>query len=765
MSNLDHALQYAEIGLSVIPISAENKRPLVKWRKYQEEQASESQIEEWWTQWPTADVGVITGAVSGIVAVDCDTERAYKEVTERGILSVVGATTKRGHHLLFRHPGYTVRNTTNWDGMENVDVRGDGGYIKVYPSTGYNWSLPPDVDINHMMSEMPVWAYGETGRREEINFEDEERDPIPNEIGAGERNDAITRITGAIIKEHDDKWGKDILHLVWEENQKRCNPPLTKEEVITIVRSVSALHKRNNPNEFNAKGERIKAVRSEAEARIEDNRDMITMFNLVSTFEMEPRERTYLVEDLIPLGLPGVLASPGGVGKTFMLMDLAMKVSLMLEEDAPTWMGHRIRKHGRSVLFLGEDDALEVSRRMASLDPSHRRLFMGEGMTIISIPELPHALTFGVKKYDALEFTPEAHAWREVLTSELPEVILGYRDLALVVIDPLQSFFDWRFDEDNIAADRAMKWAQSIAVASGASVIFTHHLRKDDGGMHVPTNPQSAVGKIRGASNVVNSARFAIPIWRPNEDIAETVMAKLHEVDPDRFDPSRNNSLFMAGLGKENFGGDVSTHWLHRNKDNGLLEDVTHLLKEEEIRVADKSAGGSVVDYLRDKGATSVSDIAEALDISEKTVRNQITQLVDKSRVMKVKAGVYDWVGHHEEMDQVRMDVYDKARHLMASNANHPEFGEDIRKGRLNLRYIGKYMRSDTKALLWQEAIRLLVEEECMSYEKERISGERRDKGGRFSTFVRLKKAPSALRRNPPSSDEAPKPDNPDVDQ
>jgi hypothetical protein len=745
MSNKDYALQYAEIGLSVIPISPTSKRPLAKWRRFQQEPADEGMIEEWWSHWPEAEIGVVTGEVSNLVVVDCDNEEAYERMLSEGIVSPIQARTRRGHHIFFSHPGHEVKNTTNWMGIEGVDVRGDGGYVKVAPSKNYKWDLIPGTTLTYMHAEMHPWVYGHVGKQEEVDFEDTEREGIKAEFGAGERNDGMTRVAGAIINEHDDKWGKDILRLVWAENEKRCNPPLTKDEIITITKSVMNLHKANNPDEFNSRGQRIKAVRSDAEIAMAENKALISL-STATYFDIDPPEREYLVDKIIPAGLPGVLASPGGVGKTFMLLDLAVKVSMYSEDDEVEWMGHRVRKRGRSILFLGEDDAHEISRRLMSLDPTYRRVFMGEGLTIISVPEMENTMSFGVKKFDALEFTPEAHSWREVLTKDLPDTVIGYKDLALLVIDPMQSFFDWRFDEDNIAADKAMKWAQSIAVATGAAVVFTHHLRKEDGGMHSPTTPQGAVGKIRGASNVVNSARFAIPIWRPNDDIAETVMAKLAEIDPDRFDVTVNNAIFMGGLGKENFGGDVSTHWLHRNKITGLLEDVTHLLREEEIRVRDKTAAGSVVDYLRDHGATNVKDIAEALDKTEKNVRNQITSAVDKKRIYKVETGVYDWVGHHPDMDQIYMYVYERANHLMASNANHPEFGDDIKNGRLNLRFLQQRMKTEASQLLWQEAVRLLVDEGCIEIEKERVSGKRSDKGGRWQRFLRLKKAPE--RRN-----------------
>ena len=73
-SNLDIALEYLESGWSVIPLSNEEKHPLVKWKKFQKEYPTTDDLERWWEAWPDADVGIITGAISGLCVVDADNE-------------------------------------------------------------------------------------------------------------------------------------------------------------------------------------------------------------------------------------------------------------------------------------------------------------------------------------------------------------------------------------------------------------------------------------------------------------------------------------------------------------------------------------------------------------------------------------------------------------------------------------------------------------------------------------------------------------------
>ena len=54
------------------------KTPLVQWKPYQSARAPWSQIETWYSQNPDANIGIVTGAISGIVVVDFDSQEAFE---------------------------------------------------------------------------------------------------------------------------------------------------------------------------------------------------------------------------------------------------------------------------------------------------------------------------------------------------------------------------------------------------------------------------------------------------------------------------------------------------------------------------------------------------------------------------------------------------------------------------------------------------------------------------------------------------------------
>jgi hypothetical protein len=139
VSIVDDALDYQRRGFSVIPLQ-DNKRPFFKWEPFQERRATEKEIRKWWREYPTAMIGIVCGAISGIVVVDID-DVAVKdqvkamlppELVAPQLALPIAKTPRGGWHLYFAHPGGTIGNATGF--IKGVDFRGDGGYVVAPPS-------------------------------------------------------------------------------------------------------------------------------------------------------------------------------------------------------------------------------------------------------------------------------------------------------------------------------------------------------------------------------------------------------------------------------------------------------------------------------------------------------------------------------------------------------------------------------------------------------------------------------------------------------
>lgn len=121
------------------------------------------QVDEWWRLYPSANVGVRTGAASGILVLDVDGEAGRLAlrglVAHHGLFDTRWARTGSGWHAYFTHPGGTMPNSAGRLGA-GLDVRGDGGYVVAPPSLHctrqrYRW-IGPEIDQSHLPAA-PQW--------------------------------------------------------------------------------------------------------------------------------------------------------------------------------------------------------------------------------------------------------------------------------------------------------------------------------------------------------------------------------------------------------------------------------------------------------------------------------------------------------------------------------------------------------------------------------------------------------------------------------
>src|SRR5262245_34029119 len=130
------ALRYAQRGWSVIPIQPRGKRTLLEeWKPHQTRRATEEEIRGWWQRWPSANVGIVTGAISDLVVLDIDGDPGKewaKSVPEIVSIETPVVQTGKGFHFYLKHSGGKIPNFVGK--LPGVDLRGDGGLVVVPPS-------------------------------------------------------------------------------------------------------------------------------------------------------------------------------------------------------------------------------------------------------------------------------------------------------------------------------------------------------------------------------------------------------------------------------------------------------------------------------------------------------------------------------------------------------------------------------------------------------------------------------------------------------
>ena len=136
----------SDLGFSVFPLPRGEKAPKMSWKEYQQRHASDDEVSSW--QGQSLNVGIVTGPISNLFALDVDSGEAQELINELGLPKTPTVRTAKGAHYLFRYPPFEVKNRVRVNGVA-LDVRGKGGYIvgpgSLHPDGPmYQWEVTPE---------------------------------------------------------------------------------------------------------------------------------------------------------------------------------------------------------------------------------------------------------------------------------------------------------------------------------------------------------------------------------------------------------------------------------------------------------------------------------------------------------------------------------------------------------------------------------------------------------------------------------------------
>lgn len=274
-------------------------------------------------------------------------------------------------------------------------------------------------------------------------------------------------------------------------------------------------------------------------------------------FEGEAPPITWLCEGTIPQAVPALFAAMGGVGKSFIALDLGLEIAASVALDYPSRriLGGKVIGRGSVVVLNAEDSKDSIHRRLAAIDPEDRRLRSDGRLFVIPMPEVggPMPLVTG----DRGEFRKTEKF--EALLGQLETIA----DLKLVIVDPLQAFVTADITKDPAAGQFMWSAFAEICARTGATVIACHHMRKE--GMTRIDSSEAAREAIRGSTALIDGARATYALWPTAEEQALRVCAELGiEHQPKR--------VVSGAVVKSNDEHDWHVHTYVR-ADSGLLED------------------------------------------------------------------------------------------------------------------------------------------------------------------------------------------------
>jgi hypothetical protein len=200
--------------------------------------SDEDAIREWWSAYPNANVGIVTGVESGVFGIDVDIKNERGDIEFAKLQekfgeippTLIAETATGGFHLYFR----CTTPLKNRIGMKpGIDVRAAGGQLvappSITPKGQYTWKTPLETTS---VADAPQWIIDmiQEGRGQEAQA-------VPEIISEGSRNALLTSLGGTMRRRGFAAVAIEAALLA--ENNLRCNPPLAIREVRIIANSVS----------------------------------------------------------------------------------------------------------------------------------------------------------------------------------------------------------------------------------------------------------------------------------------------------------------------------------------------------------------------------------------------------------------------------------------------------------------------------------------------------------------------------------------------
>ncbi len=410
---IDCALKYQELGFSIIPVK-QDKRPLIKWEEFQNRKATKEEIKDWFNKSKAVGVGVVTGAISGIVVVDVEAGGETKDLPP----TVMSKTGGGGWHFFYKHPGRLVKNAVRI--RDKMDIRGDGGFVVVPPSLHasgkrYEWLVAPEYAG---FEELPQWIL-ESGEGKEVSKTDWQQF-MASKNSEGVRNMSASQLAGKLLYHlPTELWEVAGWVTLKEWNNNQNQPSLAEKELRSVWESIKE---------------------AEAERRVK-NQDI--------KFDLKKEKRTPIsFEELEKIVSKWLLIKDEGLLRILLASVIANK----LQAD-PVWLFLVAAPGGTKTELIRGLNKIDGIYPISDLTP--QTLLSGErGKDASLLLRLPFGTIFTYK-----DFTT---------------VLSMHRDKQQAIISQLREIFDGYYRKE-FGTGETKTWEGKIGFIAGVTSVIDRH--------------------------------------------------------------------------------------------------------------------------------------------------------------------------------------------------------------------------------------------------------------------------------------------------
>jgi hypothetical protein len=520
-SPLEWALAYAAAGWWVFPCN-EEKRPRTT-HGLLDATTDEKAIRQWWAKWPKALVGIACEP-SGLVVIDLDLDEKRQkngpEVFEQHCgarphgAALVASTPRGGRHLYYRAPSETIKTKVEW--LNAVDTRAAGGYVIAPGTAGREWieGEPGEQD------ELPAWLRDDLPKRDAAAKETRTSDS-KTKVEAGSASDEELQDAVQLLHRLDprslsrDEW----LHAIWSFAAAAQRDPRGELHVeawssldaARFEHGESARKYREGNGEIGA-GTLHHMVREQEQERDalaagfrrEEEEEHGTSWMALSLDELLAQPPVeWLAKGLLPLRGVALLAAEPRAGKSFLALDLAMRVAC----GSTSFLERPVKANGGVVYAALEGVAGLAARARAwrkahpnesEQRPLHLLRWRGEAL-----------LTDGCEEFAA----------------ELRKCVHKSGRVSLVIVDTLTLALA-ADENDSASVGKALRFLGDLADELGCCILVVHHVRKDGKALG-QARARMSISDVRGSSALVGNVDVVLGLqFQEGRDERELLVLK-----------------------------------------------------------------------------------------------------------------------------------------------------------------------------------------------------------------------------------------------
>ena len=349
MDRKEQLHQYIDLNWNIIPIhsakkgkcscgkvecSAAGKHPLLNdWKIYQNEKVTHEQLDHWIDEFPGSNYAVITGKISNLVVVDLDGEQGSKSFKEHIVdfPSTRISKTGKGYHLYYKYPAEEKRVRNAVGVYDGIDIRADGGYILVPPSSHVSGNDYLWVNQDPIVKYKPV-----INTKEEKGIVTNWSEILSQGVKDGQRHDVLARLVGHYVRM---KIPYEELLIIIEEWNEKCKPPLPREDLLSTMDSI---YGREGATTAHTKAMEVMSL----------DTLMTNHYNV-----------GWVIKDVWIKDNVGWIVGAAKTGKTWLGLDMGISIASGL----PFLNTFEVMQQGPVLMVLEEDTAAQLQVRMGKI--------------------------------------------------------------------------------------------------------------------------------------------------------------------------------------------------------------------------------------------------------------------------------------------------------------------------------------------------------------------------------------------------------------